>query len=99
MRLLPQCVTLELQSSSNYRGRAASDSTPCHGCRGAGAFGDILYGSCQYASIRDGVARDYSDLPFDKAQVAALAQKDPDYPGSCGRCYEIRSGAVHPESS
>ncbi|DBA97636.1 TPA: hypothetical protein ACH3X3_012531 [Trebouxia sp. C0006] len=59
-------------------------------CRGAGSFGDILYGSCEYASVRDGIARDYSDLPFDKGQVAALAQKDPDYPGSCGRCYEIR---------
>ena len=59
-------------------------------CRGAGAFGDILFGSCQYASIRDGVDRDYSDLPFDKAEVAALAQKNPDYPGSCGRCYEVR---------
>ena len=59
-------------------------------CRGSGSFGDILYGSCEYASIRDGIARDYSDLPFDKGQVAALAQKDPDYPGSCGRCYEIR---------
>ncbi|KAL0044907.1 hypothetical protein WJX82_001789 [Trebouxia sp. C0006] len=58
--------------------------------RGAGSFGDILYGSCEYASVRDGIARDYSDLPFDKGQVAALAQKDPDYPGSCGRCYEIR---------
>ncbi|KAL3160371.1 hypothetical protein ABBQ32_010699 [Trebouxia sp. C0010 RCD-2024] len=58
--------------------------------RGAGAFGDILFGSCQYASIRDGVKRDYSDLPFDKAEVAALAQKNPDYPGSCGRCYEVR---------
>ena len=59
-------------------------------CRGAGAFGDILYGSCQYASVRDGVPRDYSDLPFDKGQVAALACKNPDYPGGCGRCYEIR---------
>ena len=59
-------------------------------CRGAGSFGDILYGSCEYASVRDGVPRDYSDLPFDKSQVAALAQKDPDYPGSCGRCYELR---------
>ena len=59
-------------------------------CRGAGAFGDILYGSCQYASVRDGVARDYTDLPFDKGQVAALACKNPDYPGGCGRCYEIR---------
>jgi hypothetical protein len=22
--------------------------------------------------------------------VAALADADPDYPGSCGRCYEVR---------
>lgn len=68
----------------------ASSTTKCLPCRGAGAFGDILYGSCQYASVRDGVARDYSDLPFDRAQVAALACKNPDYPGGCGRCYEIR---------
>lgn len=59
--------------------------------RGAGAFGDILYGSCQYSAVRDGgPPRTYSDLPFYRNEVAALAQKNPDYPGSCGRCYEIR---------
>ena len=62
-----------------------------YACRGAGAFGDILYGSCEYASVRDGgPPRTYSDLPFYPNEVAALAQKNPDYPGSCGRCYEIR---------
>ena len=66
------------------------EAIPVHACRGAGAFGDILYGSCEYASVRDGIPRDYSDLPFFRNEVAALAQKNPDYPGSCGRCYEIR---------
>lgn len=30
------------------------------------------------------------DLPFDQAHAAAAADVNPDFPGSCGRCYEIR---------
>ncbi len=29
------------------------------------------------------------DLPYPKEMYAALALTDPDYPGSCGRCYEV----------
>ena len=29
------------------------------------------------------------DLPFEKEHAAALANVNPDFPGSCGRCYEV----------
>ena len=32
----------------------------------------------------------YADEVFPRDAVAALANNDPDYPGSCGRCYEVR---------
>ena len=35
------------------------------------------------------------DLPYPKEMYAALAQTDPDYPGSCGRCYEVRGLTQH----
>ncbi|KAK9807705.1 hypothetical protein WJX72_006675 [[Myrmecia] bisecta] len=59
--------------------------------RGKGAFGDALYGSCGYFETREGAPElDVQDLPFGQVAVAAVANLDPDYPGSCGRCYEIR---------
>ncbi|KAK9823593.1 hypothetical protein WJX72_004108 [[Myrmecia] bisecta] len=59
--------------------------------RGAGAFGEIAYGSCGYFETREGVAEPQDqDLPYGTGNVAALANVDPDYPGSCGRCYEVR---------
>ena len=33
------------------------------------------------------------DLPFPRDQVAAAANVNPDYPGTCGRCYEVRWAA------
>ena len=30
-----------------------------------------------------------ADLPYPKEMYAALALTNPDYPGSCGRCYEV----------
>lgn len=61
-------------------------------CRGAGAYGDVKYASCGLWSTRDGQPIDYQDLPFPKEQVGAVANINPDYAGSCGRCYEVRSG-------
>ncbi|KAK9817073.1 hypothetical protein WJX72_009058 [[Myrmecia] bisecta] len=59
--------------------------------RGVGAFGTVIYGSCGYFETRDGAAEPtYQDLAFGPVNVAALADVDPDYPGSCGRCYEVR---------
>lgn len=59
--------------------------------RGAGAFGDILYGDCQYYSRGLGESSvTYDNQAFPKDMVAGLASADPDYPGSCGRCYEIQ---------
>ncbi|KAK9801963.1 hypothetical protein WJX73_002009 [Symbiochloris irregularis] len=54
-------------------------------------FGTPLYGSCDYASQRGNQGQTFQqDFPFPVDQVAALANINPDYPGSCGRCYEIR---------
>ena len=59
--------------------------------RGAGAFGDIRYGDCQYYSRSLGEQSvSYADQAYPKEMVAGLASADPDYPGSCGRCYEIQ---------
>ena len=32
----------------------------------------------------------YGNQVYPRNAMAALANNDPDYPGSCGRCYEIR---------
>ena len=32
----------------------------------------------------------YDNVPFPKESLAALANVDVDFPGSCGRCYEVR---------
>jgi len=32
----------------------------------------------------------YADEVYPRDSIAALANNDPDYPGSCGRCYEVR---------
>jgi cullin-associated NEDD8-dissociated protein 1 len=48
-----------------------------------GQFGVIEYGSCGYTNS-DGT------LPFPKEVYAAVADTNEDYPGSCGRCYQVR---------
>jgi cullin-associated NEDD8-dissociated protein 1 len=49
----------------------------------AGQFGIIAQGSCGYTNS-DG------SLPFPREMYAANADTNVDYPGSCGRCYEVR---------
>ena len=59
--------------------------------RGEGSFGDFLYGSCGYYNKPRSKQRvDYDDLSLPLDGVAALADVNPDFPGSCGRCYEVR---------
>ncbi|KAK9827704.1 hypothetical protein WJX81_002445 [Elliptochloris bilobata] len=53
-------------------------------------FGNILFPSCGYFNQQGTGAVSYSNEIFPRDAVAALANNDPDYPGSCGRCYEIR---------
>jgi cullin-associated NEDD8-dissociated protein 1 len=48
----------------------------------AGQFGIIAQGSCGYTNS-DG------SLPFPREAYAALADANEDYPGSCGRCYQV----------
>lgn len=47
-----------------------------------GQFGIIEYGSCGYTNS-DG------SLPFPREVYAAVADTNEDYPGSCGRCYQV----------
>ena len=59
--------------------------------RGEGSFGDFLFGSCGYfTKPRSKQKIDYDDLQLPLDGVAALADVNPDFPGSCGRCYEVR---------
>jgi hypothetical protein len=53
----------------------------------AGQFGIIAQGSCGYTNS-DG------SLPFPREMYAANADTNVDYPGSCGRCYEVRDALL-----
>ncbi|KAF6253155.1 hypothetical protein COO60DRAFT_1643399 [Scenedesmus sp. NREL 46B-D3] len=66
-----------------YYGAPGSVAAAYDPSRGEGSFGILAYGSCGYTN--DGGA-----LPFPRAQYAAASDGSPDYPGSCGRCYDIR---------
>jgi hypothetical protein len=46
--------------------------------RGEGSFGILAYGSCGYTNSGGG-------LPYPRAEYAAAADANADYPGSCGR--------------
>jgi cullin-associated NEDD8-dissociated protein 1 len=50
-------------------------------------FGVIEHGSCGYTNS-DG------SLPFPREMYAAAADTNEDFPGSCGRCYEVRQFAI-----
>jgi cullin-associated NEDD8-dissociated protein 1 len=54
-----------------------------------GQFGVLQQGSCGYTNA------DLS-LPFPREVYAAVADTNEDYPGSCGRCYEVSVGLVQP---
>ena len=80
-----------------YSGRAtffgASDElvSTFERIRGPGSYGDLHYGSCGYFNKPQGIEKIRpQDLPFDQTYAAAAADVNPDFPGSCGRCYEIR---------
>eukprot|EP00879_Flechtneria_rotunda_P032789 GHRR01036138.1.p1 GENE.GHRR01036138.1~~GHRR01036138.1.p1 ORF type:complete len:183 (-),score=45.32 GHRR01036138.1:187-735(-) len=51
--------------------------------RGAGSFGILAYGACGYTNAG-------GTLPYPQTEYSAAADASPDYPGSCGRCYNIR---------
>lgn len=48
----------------------------------AGQFGVIEHGSCGYTNSDE-------SLPFPREVYAAAADTNEDYPGSCGRCYQV----------
>lgn len=47
-----------------------------------GQYGILAQGACGYTNS-DG------SLPFPREMYAAAADANADYPGSCGRCYEV----------
>lgn len=53
----------------------------------AGQFGILAQGSCGYTNS-DG------SLVFPKDTYAAAADTNEDYPGSCGRCYQVQCAAA-----
>ena len=54
-------------------------------------FSSQLFGSCGYFNKpRSKQKIDFSDLQLPLDGVAALADINPDFPGSCGRCYEVK---------
>eukprot|EP00775_Hariotina_reticulata_P007574 gene7574-7777_t len=86
---LQQCTGQEVGGGGWQRGRVTYFGAPekiaaaYDPSRGKGSFGILAFGSCGYTNA-DG------SLPFPKEQPAASADGSSDYPGSCGRCYEIR---------
>ena len=42
---------------------------------------------CHAQNYSEGVS--YANVPYPKQMLAALANIDVDFPGSCGRCYEV----------
>ena len=53
--------------------------------RPAGQFGVIEYGSCGFTEAN-------GTLPYPIDVYAAVSDQNLDYPGSCGRCYQVREG-------
>lgn len=43
---------------------------------------------CRLQNFTEGVT--YDNVPYPKEMLMAVANIDQDYPGSCGRCYEVR---------
>jgi cullin-associated NEDD8-dissociated protein 1 len=66
--------------------------------RGKASFGMLKFGSCGFTDL---MPNGDTFLPFERDAVAASADTNPDYPGSCGRCYAMRckEGLVQSESS
>ncbi|GAX79409.1 hypothetical protein CEUSTIGMA_g6850.t1 [Chlamydomonas eustigma] len=86
--LLLQCFLHEVipdwkVGRATYYGGPSTLSNTYDPARGKGSFGILPYGSCGYTNS-DG------SMPFPKDAIAALADEDDDYPGSCGRCYEVK---------
>ncbi len=65
---------------------------------GLKTFGLLSYASC-FSTGSCGYTNGDGSLPFPPESMAALADRDKDFPGSCGRCYELRcvSGVVYGE--
>jgi cullin-associated NEDD8-dissociated protein 1 len=75
--------------------------TDIYASRGQGAFGNVLYNSCGYYQQTGAEPVTAADLPYGQDFVAAASNVNLDYPGSCGRCYEVqcRNGLVIDEGT
>lgn len=72
-----------IQGRATYYGAPQSFAAVFDPVRGQGSFGVLEYGSCGFTNS-DGT------LPFPRDTVAAAADANPDYPGTCGRCYAVK---------
>lgn len=70
-------------SHSHYSGAPQALSQAFDPTRGEGSFGILAQGSCGFTNS-DGT------IPFPQDAVAAAADQNADFPGSCSRCYEVR---------
>ncbi|KAL6758139.1 hypothetical protein V8C86DRAFT_3025649 [Haematococcus lacustris] len=73
-----------IEGRATYYGAPEAVERAYDPTRGAGSFGILAFGACGYTNLPGGT------LPFARDAVAASADQNPDYPGSCGRCYEVR---------
>lgn len=67
-----------------YYGAPLSVTQAYEPSRGEGAFGILAYGACGYTNTPEGT------IPYARDAVGAPADTNPDYPGSCGRCYQVK---------
>eukprot|EP00198_Chlamydomonas_reinhardtii_P014096 XP_001703433.1 predicted protein [Chlamydomonas reinhardtii] len=83
-----------LRGRTTYYGGPDFLSAAYDPARGEGSFGILSHGECGYTNS-DGT------LPFAREGYAASADANYDYPGSCGRCYQIKcvDGAVAENST
>jgi len=79
----PQHLLLHLLAATYYGTDDRIEASRVACGEPAGQFGIVAQGSCGYTNS-DG------SLPFPREMYAAAADTNEDYPGSCGRCYQVR---------
>ena len=71
-----------ISGRATFYGTSPQIESAYSGFRGNGSFGVIEDGAC-------GFTNSDKSLPFPRDIYAAVADTNADYPGSCGRCYQV----------